>query len=139
MSQPLESPTPVGQAAATPEHATVKGAPVAFALHRITLHEGADEDEFERFMLEELFPAVNTNPDGEPDQHFLLKSDTFGPEYLWMSRMEYWIHHTPLPNWLLNRVEEMPSSMRDKLERFGTRTSSDVFYDVTGWRRALGK
>ncbi|MCZ7575366.1 MAG: hypothetical protein M5U01_42995 [Ardenticatenaceae bacterium] len=113
--------------------------PVAFALQRITLHEGVNPDDFEKFMLAELFPIIATHGENEgPDQHFLLSGGS-NNEYTWMSRLEYWIHQTPLPTWLLNRVERMGDEARGKLDRFGILASPEIFYDVTGWRARLGK
>jgi hypothetical protein len=113
--------------------------PVAFALHTIKLHDGVNEDEFEKFMLEELFQSVDTNPNGESDQHTLLNGGS-QDEYVWMSRLEYEIHHTPLPTWLLNRVESMVNDdVRKELEPYGTDIASTVYYDVAGWRQRLGK
>lgn len=114
------------------------GTPVAFALHTIKLHDGVNEDEFEKFMLEELFQTVDTNPDGESDQHFLLNGGG-SDEYVWMSRLAYEVHHTPLPTWLFNRVESMVNDVRKELEPYGTHVASTVYYDVAGWRQKLGK
>jgi len=110
--------------------------PVATVLRTITLHEGVAEDDFEQFMLKELFPTVQTGPEDEPDQHFLLRG---GDPYVWMSRLTYGIHQTPLPVWLTDRVHDMYESVREKVERFGTQTSSEVFYDVAQWRLRLGR
>ena len=112
--------------------------PVAYTLHRIKLREGVSDDDFERFMLEQVFPAVDTSEqDEQPDQHFLLGSEMFGDDYVWMSRLEYWIHHHPLPNWLGQRVERQAKESGEKLEPFGRITSSTTYYDVTGWRARL--
>ena len=70
---------------------------VAFVLQNLTVKDGADKDDFEKFMLEKLFPSVDTSGDGEePDQHFLLGGSS--NEYLWMSRLEYSVHQTPFPD-----------------------------------------
>ena len=115
--------------------------PIATALHTIKLHEGIEGDDFEQFLLEEVFPAMNTNEDqeGEPDRHFLLGREMFGDDYVWMSRLEYWIHHHPLPNWLTQRVERQVKEAEGKLAAWGTITGSTTYYDVTGWRARLGK
>jgi hypothetical protein len=112
--------------------------PVAYTLHTIKLREGVSDDDFERFMLEQVFPAVDTSEqDEQPDQHFLLGSEMFGDDYVWMSRLEYWIHHDPLPNWLGQRVERQVQEVKENMEPFGTITSSTTHYDVTGWRARL--
>ncbi len=113
--------------------------PVAFVLRRIILHDRANSDDFEQFMLAELFPAVNTSSNGEqPDQHFLLQGGADN-EYVWLSRLEYWIHQTPLPQWLFNRVERTDDEVQERLQAFGTSTPAEVYYDVTAWRQRLGK
>jgi hypothetical protein len=110
--------------------------PVAIVLRTITLHEGAVEDEFEQFMIESLFPTVQTGPEDKPDQHFLLR---IGEPYTWMSHLSYEIHQTPLPVWLTDRIDEMYKSVQEKVERFGTQTSVEFFYDVAAWRHILGR
>lgn len=112
--------------------------PIAYVLHHIKLHDGVNHDDFERFMLEELFPSVDTSPNGKPDQHFLLSGGQ-RDEYVWMSQLAYSIHHTPLPTWLSARAEGMVNDVRERLQAFGTHTSSTLYYDVTGWRTVLGK
>jgi len=123
---------------ATQELEPKSDTPVAFALHMIKLHPGVNEDDFEKYMLEVLFPTVDTSPNGESDQHFLLNGGQ-RDEYVWMSRLAYDLHQTPLPNWLLNRVESQVDGVREKLESFGTHTASTTYYDVVGLRRRLGK
>ena len=114
---------------------------LAFALHEIKLHETSDVRDFERLMLTEVFPTVNTQePDVQdmgPDQHFLLDGGSDG-QYVWMIRIEYFMHHTPSPTWLHNRVEKSVSAVKDKIEPFGTLVSTRLLYDVERWRRRLG-
>ena len=114
---------------------------LAFALHTIRLHAAANERDFERFMIREIFPTVNTqDPGGEdmgPDQHFLLDGGSDG-EYVWMIRLEYFIHQTPTPTWLSNRVTESYSSVEDKIEPLGALVSTRLLTDVERWLRRLG-
>ena len=116
---------------------------LAFVLHTIKLHETADAVDFEKFMLKEIFPAVDTRDsrfgdmEVTPDQHFLLGGRSFD-EYVWMIRLEYFIHQTPLPNWLGNRARESYASVKDKIEQFGMRTSTELLYDVKEWHQRLG-
>jgi hypothetical protein len=113
--------------------------PVAFVQQMITLREDVSADDFEKFVLEEVFPSIDTSGDGEgPDQHVLL-AGSVSNEYVWLSRLEYMIHQTPLPQWLFNRVERLRQETPEKLEIFATRMPPQVHYDVTGWRRRLGK
>jgi hypothetical protein len=118
---------------------TSAAAPVAVVLQRIVAHEGVSGDDLERFLLGEVFPSLDTSGDGEaPDQQFLFSDGTPG-EYLWMSRLEYSIHQTPLPTWLSERVRSMQEGVQEKLKALATRTSSETYYDVIPWRRILGK
>jgi hypothetical protein len=116
---------------------------LAFVLHTIKLHETADAVDFEKFMLKEIFPTVDTRDSGFghmesiPDQHFLLGGRSFD-EYVWMIRLEYYIHHTPLPNWLSRRARESYARVKDKIEQFSTRTSTELLYDVKEWHQRLG-
>ncbi len=109
---------------------------VAFSLRRIRLKEDSDRDEFERFMLEDLFPSVDTSDSGEePDQHFLVQDTQSSDEYIWLTRMEYFIHQTPTPGWLLRRVEEMHGNAEERLSKYATALSSETHYDVARWRK----
>jgi hypothetical protein len=114
---------------------------LAFVLHTIKLHETANGPDFEKFIIREIFPAVNTQKsrfkEMAPDQHFLLDGGNDG-EYVWMIRMEYFIHQTPTPTWLSNRVTESYSSVKDKIEPFGTLVSTKLLYDIERWLRRLG-
>ncbi len=114
---------------------------LAFVLYTIKLHETAEAHDFERHMIKEIFPIVNTQKSefGEmtPDQHFLLDGSNDG-EYIWMIRMEYFIHHTPRPNWLLVRAEEGYAGVKEKVEPFGTLASTSIHYDVERWLRRVG-
>jgi len=117
---------------------------LAFVLHSIKLNEAANTDDFERIMLHEVFPSVDTlasspwkGEESTPDEHFLLSGR--GPnEYVWMIRLEYFIHHTPEPTWLFNRATASFDTVKDKIEQFGTLASTEVLYDVKEWRQRLG-
>jgi hypothetical protein len=62
---------------------------MALAVHRITLHPDADEEMFEKFMKEELFPAARTNISMRiglhSDRHLLVKSHAKDRVYLWIA------------------------------------------------------
>jgi len=50
--------------------------PVALSFRKIALRQGVNKQAFEKSMLEELFPTVDTSGNGfAPDQHFLLQED----------------------------------------------------------------
>lgn len=74
---------------------------LAFVFHTIELNEGVDKQEFEKFMLDEIFPIINTqrssaaNIETGPDHHRLLVSQPWEGDYIWMIHLEYAIHHTP--------------------------------------------
>lgn len=72
-----------------------------------------------------------------PDRHSLLSGRNVD-EYVWMVQMEYYIHHTPLPNWLGRRARETFAGVKDKIEQFGTRIQTDLLYDVGEWHQRLG-
>jgi hypothetical protein len=116
---------------------------LAFVLHSIKLHETADAVAFETLMLEEVFPEVDTRGSGvgdmdvAPDQHFLLGGRSFD-EYVWMIRLEYFVHHTPLPTWLGNRARDSYAGVKAKIEQVASRTSTELLYDVKEWHQRLG-
>jgi hypothetical protein len=130
---------PESRAEPSAESSSSRG--LAFAMHTIKLHETAATHDFEALMIREVFPAVSTHDSGfgdnEPDQHFLLDGGS-DREYVWMIRLDYFVHHVPAPTWLLNRAEESYASVKVKIEPFGTLVSSRTFYDVGRWRRRLG-
>ena len=117
---------------------------LAFVFHTIKLNEGIDEQTFEKFMLNEIFPAVNTQgsglagADGGPDHHRLLAGQLSAREYIWMIHLEYFIHHTPLPNWLVKRASDSYEKVTDKIEAFGDKTATRILYDVGEWHQRLG-
>jgi hypothetical protein len=65
--------------------------PVAYGLREIRLNDGVSRDTFKKFMLETLFPTVDTSQGSGfgPDQHTLLQQDWPSDVYVWMSRVEY--------------------------------------------------
>jgi hypothetical protein len=107
--------------------------PIALSFRKVALHEGVRHEDFEKFMLEELFPTIDTSKDGfAPDQHFLLQEDWPSDVYVWMSRLEYLVHQTPFPQWLINRLSDMYENAQGKLEPFGSYTENtpDIAFDV---------
>ena len=84
-------------------------------------------------MLETFLPTVDTSQGTVfgPDQHTILQQDWPSATYVWMSRVEYSVHHTPFPGWLLERFTAMYEAAREPLAPFGT-VSEEVqsFYDV---------
>jgi hypothetical protein len=110
-----------------------EGNPVALSFRKIALHEGVSHRDLEKFMLEELFPSIDTSEDGfAPDQHFLLQEDWPSDVYVWMSRLEYSVHQTPFPVWLTGRLSDMYENAQGKLEPFGNYTENtlDIAFDV---------
>lgn len=114
--------------------------PAAYSQREIRLHDGVSRATFEKFMLETLFPTVDTSQGGDalggeglrPDEHRLLQAEWNSAVYMWMSRVEYSVHQTPLPAWLFSRLERMYEQAREPLAPFGAYTSEErrVFYDV---------
>ena len=115
----------------------------AFILHQLKIPEDANKQNFEVFMLKEIFPLVNTQDSTvdkngmAADQHFLLDGSVLS-DYVWMIRMEYSIHHTPLPTWLNKRAEESYNKVKNKIEEFATLVTTVVMYDVKEWHQRLG-
>jgi hypothetical protein len=107
--------------------------PIALSFRKVALHEGVRHEDFEKFMLEELFPTIDTSEDGfAPYQHFLLQEDWPSDVYVWMSRLEYSVHQTPFPQWLTGRLSDMYENAQGKLEPFGSYTDDtlDIAFDV---------
>jgi hypothetical protein len=111
--------------------------PVATVQRRIVPRDGADADELERAILTDVFPAVQTGTDAEPDENVLLRG---GPDdgYVWLSRISYDIHQTPLPVWLGNRVTGQTTALGERLAALAEVGEPEVRYDVATWRRRLG-
>jgi hypothetical protein len=42
------------------------------------------------------------------------------------------------PTWWYNRATESFDMVKDKIEQFGTLTSTEVLYDVKEWHQCLG-
>jgi hypothetical protein len=107
--------------------------PVAYSFRELRLHEDVNNDAFERFMIGELFPTIDTSDNGfGPDQHLLLQDDWHSDVYVWVSRLEYFVHQTPFPAWFSSRLGSMYEDAREKLEPFGAYTSEglEISYDV---------
>jgi hypothetical protein len=107
--------------------------PIALSFRKVALHESVRHEDFEKFMLEELFSTIDTSEDGfAPDQHFLLQEDWPSDVYVWMSRLEYSVHQTPFPQWLTGRLSDMYENAQGKLEPFGSYTEDtlDIAFDV---------
>lgn len=117
---------------------------LAFVFHTIKLNEGVDEQTFEKFMLDEIFPAVNTQEpssvgaEAGPDHHRLLAGQSWEGDYVWMIHLEYVIHHTPLPNWLVRRASESYERVADKINAFGKKITTNILYDINEWHQRLG-
>ena len=117
---------------------------LAFIFHAIKLNEGVDERKFEKFMLDEIFPTVNTQGSGfagaeaGPDHHRLLAGQPWEGDYIWMIHLEYAIHHTPFPNWLARRASASYERVAGKIKAFGERSTTNILYDVQEWHQRLG-
>ena len=77
MSNQQADPTQSEQKSSSPKGEPKSVKTVVFSLYTIKLREGQDADDFEKFMLEEVFPTVNANVDGDlisVNQHVLLNA-----------------------------------------------------------------
>jgi hypothetical protein len=107
---------------------------VAYVWHKITLYDPDKKEEFEKFLIGQLLPSINTT--GQPlDKHALLDG-TEG--YACLSFLAYAVHHTPLPVWLSEQVEELTKALRGGLSAFGEVASPEFYYEVAAWRQKLG-
>jgi hypothetical protein len=107
--------------------------PVALSFRKIGLHEGVSHRDFVEFMLEELFPSIDTSANGfQADRHFLLQEDFPSDVYVWMSKLQYSAGQTPFPPSLTGRLHDMYENAQGKLEPFGSYTvdTLDVSFDV---------
>ena len=108
----------------------------AVLLQRITPKGDTNKHDLEKFILDELFPTVDTSSDGlKPDEQLLLSDEH---QYLWTTRLEYPVHATPFPTWLLDRVTQLKDQAQTKLSAMATIDSADLYYDAAAWRRILG-
>jgi len=119
--------------------------PVALSFRKIALHEGVSHSDFEKFMLEELFPTIDTSENGfAPDQHSLMRFQEDWSSgvrtYVWMSRLEYFVHQTPFPNWLFMRLSDMYEDAQAKLEPFGSYPADtfDIAFDIASMPFSFG-
>jgi hypothetical protein len=116
---------------------------LAFVLHAIKLNEAVNTLDFEKFMIHEIFPTVDTrglssgNENFKPDQHFLLGGRE-ADEYVWMVRLEYFVHQTPRPTWLHVRGNGSFEGVKNRIEKFGKKISTEILYDVKEWHQRLG-
>jgi hypothetical protein len=107
--------------------------PAALSFRKIALHEGVNSRVFVGFMLEELFPSIDTSANGfQADRHSLLQKDWPSDVYVWMSELQYSAGQTPFPPWLTGRLHDMYENAQGKLEPFGSYTvdTLDVSFDV---------
>jgi hypothetical protein len=104
----------------------------AIVLQRLSPRAGADARDLENFIVREVFASVDTSGgDGSPDTHMLLDAK---PDYIWMSRLEYAIHATPLPTWLLDRVAQLEEQAQTRVGANATISTVGFHYDVAAWR-----
>lgn len=92
-------------------------------IHRIVLDRAADEDNFERFMTEEIFPIARTLVRIRIGQtgirHMLVRnmrdeSDDAPCEYLWIIEVDQ--------EAIQSFATELGAELKTRLDSFGTRT-----------------
>jgi len=112
--------------------------PNRFVAHvwHITLHNPDKKEEFEKFLVEQLLPSINTNTTGQPPDKHALLDGTGG--YACLSFLTYAVHQTPLPVWLSEQVEELTKALRGGLSAFGEVAPPEFYYNVAAWRQKLG-
>lgn len=108
----------------------------AIVLQRIVPKDGVNAGDLENLILHDVFASVDTSGgEGTPDEHTLLDD---GAEYIWMSRLEYFMHATPTPAWLTDRVDDLHKQAHAKLDAMATLPEEPFHYDVGAWRHHLG-
>jgi hypothetical protein len=105
----------------------------------ITLHSEVREEDFERFMEEELIPffkehygRVTRKTITQLKSQYLLQDDKDRRNWLWVtvwSRGGNDIRGSTFENTLMERLEETEDMMK-KLESFGKRASEKVFDEI---------
>jgi|1185.fasta_scaffold1057755_1 hypothetical protein len=128
---------PSSEVQGTPPRQNPQSNPVhAYVLHALTLRDAGRDEEFQKFMLAQLLPSINTSPEDDPDQHTLLGGDT--GNYVCLSRLSYGVHQTPFPTWLVDQVEELTRKLQAGLKDFANVSKSAFYYDVAAWRHHFG-
>ena len=104
----------------------------AVLVQRVVPKDDTNTHDLKKFLLDDLFPALDTSSEGlKPDEQMLLSDER---ELLWTTRFEYPIHATPFPTWLLDRVTQVKDQAQAKVSAIATISSADLYYDVAAWR-----
>lgn len=114
----------------------------------ITLGSGVKEEDFERFMKEELIPYFSERYRGptrssraDIESQSLLRDSKSGRKWLWVTR---WsgspedVRGPSFANARMSRMEET-EAMLEKLDSFGKRTAEKVFSEVDSTRVATNE
>ena len=103
-------------------------------INRIELLPGVAEEDFEQFMTEEVFPAARVFSRGvSSDIHYLLKDyrGNGADKYLWLMVLQHFGGRDRVPDFIPEVFEEIYSKVREKLQPFGTRTSSSIYAQLS--------
>jgi hypothetical protein len=103
-------------------------------INRIALLPDVTEEDFEQFMTEEVFPAARALSRGvRSDAHYLLKDyrGDRADKYLWLMVLEHFGAEDRVPDAIPEIFEEIYSEVREKLQRFGIRTSFSMFTELS--------
>lgn len=112
--------------------------PRIFRHDSITLHSGVKEEDFEKFMLEELVPYFSEAYRGPTRASIAdlkgqsLFKDTKGHKYLWVTEWDgsaEAVHGPSFENTRMIRIEETEAELK-KLESFAKRATEKVFSEL---------
>jgi len=112
----------------------------------ITLHSEVNEEDFEKFMKEELVPYFSRKYKGptrvsraDLKNQSLLKDTEDGRKYLWITE---WngesVRGSSFENARLIKIEETEAMLK-KLKSFGKRSSEKVFNELVNVKVATNK
>ena len=103
-------------------------------INRIELLPDVTEEDFEQFMTEEVFPAARVFSRGvRSDTHYLLKDyrGNGADKYLWLIVLEHFGTEHSVPDAIPDVFEQIYSGVREKLQRFGIRTSFSMSSELS--------
>jgi hypothetical protein len=115
---------------------------LTIGINRIELKDEQQREPFEQLMYEKVFPDLLSDGFAQPEDRQMLAMK-LAPEgdrvYYWITLATYFIHQTPTPTWITDRLDKMRDTANQLVGEYGTFASSEVFYDLKPWRQLLGK
>lgn len=115
---------------------------LTIGVNRIELTDERQREPFEQLMYEKVFPALLADESAQPDDRQMLVMQLAAEGelvYHWITLATYFIHHTPTPTWITNRLDTMRDTANQLIGEYGAFASSEVFYDLKPWRQMFDK